>query len=55
MSNKYDAFLDEGTNKLMEVLSSADIEEEEKVAIMCAYMLMHFLNTPEGHVFDFLA
>lgn len=27
---------------------------EEKVAIMCAYMLMHFLNTPEGHVFDFL-
>ena len=31
------------------------ILKEEKVAIMCAYMLMHFLNTPEGHVFDFLA
>lgn len=30
------------------------ILREEKVAIMCAYMLMHFLNTPEGHVFDFL-
>ena len=30
------------------------ILKEEKVAIMCAYMLMHFLNTPEGHVFDFL-
>lgn len=30
------------------------ILQEEKVAIMCAYMLMHFLNTPEGHVFDFL-
>lgn len=30
------------------------ILQEEKVAIMCAYMLMHFLNTPEGHTFDFL-
>lgn len=30
------------------------ILEEENVAIMCAYMLMHFLHTPEGHVFDFL-
>lgn len=30
------------------------ILEEENVAIMCAYMLMHFLNAPEGHVFDFL-
>lgn len=30
------------------------ILKEERVAIMCAYMLMHFLNTPEGHVFDFL-
>lgn len=30
------------------------ILQEEHVAIMCAYMLMHFLNTPEGHVFDFL-
>lgn len=30
------------------------ILQEENVAIMCAYMLMHFLNTPEGHVFDFL-
>lgn len=30
------------------------ILQEENVAIMCAYMLMHFLHTPEGHVFDFL-
>lgn len=30
------------------------ILQEENVAIMCAYMLMHFLHTPEGKVFDFL-
>ncbi len=30
------------------------ILQEENLAIMCAYMLMHFLNTPEGHTFDFL-
>ncbi len=30
------------------------ILQEEHVAIMCAYMLMHFLHTPEGHTFDFL-
>ncbi|HIT07106.1 MAG TPA: NUDIX hydrolase [Candidatus Scybalocola faecipullorum] len=30
------------------------ILKEERVAIMCAYMLMHFLNTPEGHALDFL-
>lgn len=30
------------------------ILEEEPVSIMCAYMMMHFLNAPEGHVFDFL-
>lgn len=30
------------------------ILQEEHVAIMCAYMLMHFLRTPEGHTFDFL-
>lgn len=30
------------------------ILEEEHVAIMCAYMLMHFINTPVGHTFDFL-
>ena len=30
------------------------ILKEENVAIMCAYMMMHFLNTPKGHVFDFL-
>lgn len=32
----------------------ARILKEEKVAIMCAYQMMHFLKTPEGHVFDFL-
>lgn len=30
------------------------ILKEENVAIMCAYMLMHFINTPTGQVFDFL-
>lgn len=30
------------------------ILEEEHIAIMCAYMLMHFLNTPEGRTFEFL-
>ncbi|WP_461810710.1 NUDIX hydrolase [Faecalimonas sp.] len=30
------------------------ILEEENVSIMCAYMLMHFLHTSEGKVFDFL-
>ncbi len=30
------------------------ILKEENVAIMCAYMLMHFLNTKNGHTFDFL-
>lgn len=30
------------------------ILKEENVAIMCAYMLMHFLEAPEGHAFDFL-
>ena len=32
----------------------ARILKEEKVTIMCAYQMMHFLKTPEGHVFDFL-
>lgn len=30
------------------------ILREENVAIMCAYMLMHFLEAEEGHAFDFL-
>ena len=30
------------------------ILREENVAIMCAYMLMHFLNSEPGHAFDFL-
>lgn len=30
------------------------ILKEENVAIMCAYMLMHFLNSEPGHAFDFL-
>ena len=30
------------------------ILEEEPVSIMCAYMMMHFLHAPKGHVFDFL-
>ena len=30
------------------------ILREERVAIMCGYMLMHFLQSEKGHVFDFL-
>lgn len=30
------------------------ILKEERVAIMCAYMLMHFLRSEEGKVFDFI-
>ncbi len=31
------------------------ILKEENVSLMCAYMMMHFLNTEEGKAFDFLA
>lgn len=30
------------------------ILKEENVSIMCAYMLMHFLESEDGHPFDFL-
>ena len=30
------------------------ILKEEKIAVGCAYMMMHFINSEEGHVFDFL-
>ena len=30
------------------------ILKEENIAIMTAYMLMHFLNSPEGEPFGFL-
>lgn len=30
------------------------ILKEENVSLMCAYMMMHFLNTEEGKTFDFL-
>lgn len=30
------------------------ILREEKVAMMCAYMLIHFIQSKEGHTFDFL-
>jgi len=32
----------------------ARILKEERVAIMCAYQMMHFLNARPGHVFDFI-
>lgn len=31
------------------------ILKEENVSLMCAYMMMHFLNTEDGKAFDFLA
>lgn len=30
------------------------ILKEENVSLMCAYMMMHFLNAKDGEVFDFL-
>ena len=30
------------------------ILKEEKIAVGCAYMMMHFIQTTTGHVFDFL-
>ncbi|MBR3643145.1 MAG: NUDIX hydrolase [Parasporobacterium sp.] len=42
----------ERTEDIQIVLADRDecrrILKEERVAIMCAYMLMHFINTPEG-------
>lgn len=48
----------EETEEIEIVLADRDevrrILKEEHVAVVCAYMLMHFLNTPNGHTFDFL-
>lgn len=48
----------EGSEDIEIVLADKEevkrILKEENVAIMCAYMLMHFLQTEEGHAFDFL-
>lgn len=48
----------EETEEIEIVLADRDevrrILKEEHVAVVCAYMLMHFLNTPDGHTFDFL-
>ena len=47
MASKYEQFMDEGTNKLMEVLSSPTIDEEEKQAIVAA-----FSDTLSQHISD---
>lgn len=48
----------EATENLEVVLADKDearrILKEEKVAIMCAYMLMHFIASPDGEPFCFL-
>ena len=48
----------EETEDIEIVLADKDevrrILREENVAIMCAYMLMHFLESKPGHAFDFL-
>lgn len=37
MASKYEQFMDEGTNKLMEVLASPSLDEDEKSAIVAAF------------------
>lgn len=37
MASKYEQFMDEGTNKLIEVLTSLSLDEEEKEAIVAAF------------------
>ena len=37
MPNDFQRFIDEGTNKLLEILSSAEIDEQEKTAIISAF------------------
>ena len=48
----------EGSEDIEIVLADKEevkrILKEENVAIMCAYMLMHFLQAKDGHAFDFL-
>lgn len=48
----------EATEEIDIVLADRDevrrILKEERVSIMCAYMLMHFLHAKEGEVFSFL-
>ena len=45
MDNKYELFMDEGTTKLMEILSSPQIDEDEKAAIVAA-----FTSELENHI-----
>lgn len=45
MDNKYELFMDEGTTKLMDVLSSSQIDEDEKNAIVDA-----FTSELENHI-----
>ena len=48
----------EATEEIDIVLADRDevrrILKEERVAIMCAYMLMHFLHSEEGEALSFL-
>ena len=48
MASKYEHFMDEGTNKLMEILSSPSVDEGEKKAIVAA-----FSDELSGHISNY--
>jgi len=57
MASKYEQFMDEGTNKLMEVLASPSLDEEEKSAIVAAFseeLSKHISYHEEMPDYDFI-
>lgn len=57
MASKYEQFMDEGTNKLMEVLASPSLDEDEKAAIVAAFseeLSKHISNHEEMPDYDFI-
>lgn len=57
MGSKYEQFMDEGTNKLMEVLASPSLDEEEKTAIVAAFseeLSKHISDHEEMPDYDFI-
>ena len=57
MASKYEQFMDEGTNKLMEVLASPSLDEEEKAAIVAAFseeLSKHISDHEEMPDYDFM-
>ena len=57
MASKYEQFMDEGTNKLMEVLASPSLDEDEKAAIVAAFseeLSKHISDHEEMPDYDFI-